>query len=142
MSLPWFAERITGGYVIRFGASRRPQKYTHAFTILDDGEFVGVSTKPLNITVVRTAMEAGRQLLNGKEPYWRHIKTQEKRMSESIATLSIASKASPSDPFYKSEWHLSDDNDLVDFEEVIALGLIALGRKRAGQAGVTTAKAS
>lgn len=79
--MDWFAERITGGYVIRLGASRRPQKYTHAFTILDDGEFVGVSTKPLNITVVRTALEAGRQLLEGKEPFWRHKDYRRKSMA-------------------------------------------------------------
>lgn len=135
MSLPWFAERITGGYVIRLGAARRPQKYTHAFTILDDGEFVGVSTKPLNISVVRTALEAGRLLLDGKTPYWRHIKTQEKRMSKYVATLSLAPTAAQSEPFSEFKWHLEDDNDLVDFQEAVSQGgLIALGRRRAAAA--------
>lgn len=134
MSLPWFAERITGGYVIRIGASRRPQKYTHAFTILDDGEFVGVSTEPLNITAVRTAIEAGRQLLDGKTPYWRHIKTQEKRMSKYVAKMSFAPTASQDTPFFEPTWHLEDDNDLMDFQEAVSNALIALGRKRAAAA--------
>lgn len=81
MSLPWFAERFTG-WLVRIGAKKRPDPYTHCLPLSDAGEFVGVNTvNPLTVKIVRTAKEAGRQLLEGKEPYWRHRPKQEITMA-------------------------------------------------------------
>lgn len=55
-------------------------------------------------------------------------------MSKYIARLPLASTATPNEPFSEFMWHLEDDTDLVDFQEAIALALIALGRKRAAAA--------
>lgn len=71
--MPWFAEGPLLVYLIRFGPDAHSfgDPYTHSFPLSLDGEFKGVSTKPLTAYAVRTAQEAGRTLL-GKEPFWRH----------------------------------------------------------------------
>lgn len=103
----------------------------------------------MTTALVREAKRVGRALLNGKEPFWYSAPTvpeelngettQEKRMSKYIATLSFAPTAAQTESFSDFNFHLEDDNDLVDFQEAVSQGLIALGRKRAaaGQPGVT-----
>ena len=55
-------------------------------------------------------------------------------MSKYVAKLNLAPTAAQTESFFDVCWHLEDDNDLIDFQEAVSQGLVALGRKRAASA--------
>lgn len=65
-------------------------------------------------------------------------------MSKYVATLTLAANSTPpsapAEPFSSFTWHMEDDNDLMDFQEAVSEGLIALGRKRAAAANAKTGR--
>lgn len=65
-------------------------------------------------------------------------------MSKYVATLTLAANSTPpsalAEPFSSFTWHMEDDNDLMDFQEAVSEGLIALGRKRAAGANAKTGR--